>query len=220
MVTVFSFAASATAPPTLILKNQYGEQSNNYVLGGTLAGVNGVAITANTIVANLTGSTALPTAASYSAVSAKLVPTMLLTGYTSGAGVVASTDTVIQAIQKLNGNHAALLAAGVIPGTVEAITGAGALSTTVMESTCSNVTSGTYAVTLAAPSAQDGQIKIIKAVATMTHTVTLALTNVSMGGAWTPTGTTTLTFTSAGDSAVFIAIGAKWVYLGGSAVAS
>ena len=32
-----------------------------------------------------------------------------LTGYTSGAGVVASTDTIIQAIQKLNGNVGALV---------------------------------------------------------------------------------------------------------------
>ena len=32
-----------------------------------------------------------------------------LTGYTSGAGVVASTDTILQAIQKLNGNIGALV---------------------------------------------------------------------------------------------------------------
>lgn len=32
----------------------------------------------------------------------------LLTGYVSGAGVVAATDTILQAIQKLNGNIAAL----------------------------------------------------------------------------------------------------------------
>lgn len=33
----------------------------------------------------------------------------ILTGYTSGAGVVASTDTILQAIQKLNGNVGALV---------------------------------------------------------------------------------------------------------------
>lgn len=104
--------------------------------------------------------------------------------------------------------------------TSETIVAAGALSTTKMLSMVSNPNS-TYAVTLAAPVAsQDYQIKIIEAGATMTHTVTLALTNVKMGGGWTPTGTTTLTFTNAGDSAVFMAIGGKWVYLGGSAVAS
>lgn len=36
-----------------------------------------------------------------------------LTGYTSGAGVVAASDTILQAIQKLNGNIAALTTANV-----------------------------------------------------------------------------------------------------------
>lgn len=34
----------------------------------------------------------------------------VLTGYTSGAGTVAATDSILQAIQKLNGNDAAFLA--------------------------------------------------------------------------------------------------------------
>ncbi len=34
----------------------------------------------------------------------------VLTGYTSGAGIVAATDTILQAIQKLNGNSVAQLA--------------------------------------------------------------------------------------------------------------
>ena len=33
----------------------------------------------------------------------------VLTGYASGAGTVAATDTILQAIQKLNGNDSALL---------------------------------------------------------------------------------------------------------------
>lgn len=103
----------------------------------------------------------------------------------------------------------------------ESVIAAGALSTLKYMSKVSNVTAGTFAVTLAAPAvSQDGQVKVIKAVATMSHTVTLALTNVLMSGGYTPTGTTTLTFTNAGDCAVFIAVGGKWVYLGGSAVAS
>ncbi len=36
----------------------------------------------------------------------------VLTGYTSGAGTVASTDTILQGIQKLNGNVAAITQAG------------------------------------------------------------------------------------------------------------
>jgi len=211
------FTATAFALPTftpqLVLKNQQGETSVNYIAPGTtfIAGK----AAANSVVSNLTGSTAYPLANTYAAVSAKLTPAMLLTGYTAGAGVVASTDTVLQALQKLGGGQAQ----GIVPGTPQALSGAGAVSTSVIETTVTNAGS-TYAVTLAAPSSIDGQIKIIKAVTAMTGTVTLALTNVSMGGSWTPSGTTTLTFTSVGDSAVFIAIGAKWVYFGGSAVAS
>jgi hypothetical protein len=33
----------------------------------------------------------------------------VLTGYTSGAGTVAATDTILQAVQKLNGNTAAII---------------------------------------------------------------------------------------------------------------
>ena len=39
----------------------------------------------------------------------------VLTGYTSGAGTVAATDTILEAIQKLNGNTAA------VPGTVTSV---------------------------------------------------------------------------------------------------
>jgi hypothetical protein len=107
---------------------------------------------------------------------------------------------------------------GTFSPTSETISAAGALSTTKMESLVNNAGS-TYAVTLAAPSSQDGQLKVIK-MGTATGTVTLAMTNVVAPGFTTPTGTTTLTFTNTGDSAVMMAVGAKWVLLGGSAVAS
>jgi hypothetical protein len=103
--------------------------------------------------------------------------------------------------------------------TSETIAAAGALSPSIGVSLVNNATSGSYAVTLAAPASQDGQIKIVK-LGTATHTVTLAMTNIKVSGAYTPTGTTTLTFTAVGDSAIFMAVGAKWVYIGGSAVAS
>ncbi len=206
--------------PTLTLLNQYGEVSINKITGGS-GNVIGCS-NANSIVSNLTGAPAAVLCNSYALVSGHLLPTQLLTGYVAGAGTVASTDTVLAGLQKLDGNQQALqngtlTASG---ANAEAVIAAGAISASKLLSTVSNVTVGTYAVTLAAPSSQDGQLKIIKAVATMTHTVTLALTNVSMSGAYTPTGTTTLTFTNAGDSAVFMAVGGKWVYLGGSAVAS
>lgn len=100
VLTVFINSAYATLP-TLILKNQFGEQSNNTVIGGTCSLP---ASNANTIIGNLTGSTAAPIANTYAAVSAKLTPAMLLTGFVSGAGAVASTDTVLQAFNKVAGN--------------------------------------------------------------------------------------------------------------------
>ena len=149
---------------------------------------------------------------SNSAVIAKV-----LTGYAAGAGVVASTDSILAALQKVDGNNLVAQNGQFTPQS-EAVIAAGPLSAVKMLSTVSNVTSGSYAATLAAPSGQDGQIKIIKAIATMTHTVTLAMTNIAMSGGYTPAGSTTLTFTSAGDSAILMAVGAKWVYLGGTAV--
>lgn len=213
MFTTTALALPAFTP-TLLLVNQQGEKTPYGIVypGTTFIGGK---VAANSVLSNITGSTAYPIANTYAAVSAKLTPAMLLTGYSAGAGVVASTDTVLQALQKIGGNEAR----GIQPGTPEAISGAGALSVSVMESTVTNAGS-TYAVTLAAPSNQDGQIKIIKAITLMSGTVTLALTNVVMSGAYTPAGTTTLTFTSVGQSAIFIAVGAKWVYIGGSATAT
>jgi hypothetical protein len=220
----FTVFAEPTFNPQLVLTNQYGETTNNAIRSGTT--FVGGKVPANTIVSNLSASSAFPSGASYSSVSAKLLPLQLLTGYASGAGVVAGTDNVLQAIQKINGNqssdatHISQLQNGQFTLQTESISSAGALSTTVAESLVTNASGGSYAVTLAAPSSQDGQIKIIQAVTTMSHTVTLALTNVKLSGAYTPTGTTTLTFTNVGDSAIFIAVGGKWIYIGGQAVAS
>lgn len=64
------------------------------------------------------GATAISVTLSNAAVIGKT-----LTGYTSGAGTVASTDTILQAIQKLNGNISALVT-GVssVSGTTNRIT--------------------------------------------------------------------------------------------------
>lgn len=148
----------------------------------------------------------------------------VLTGFSSGAGTVGATDSILAAVQKVNGNQALDAAAIVLlkngtpslTGQTE-LTVSGALDTTSGESTFSNTDVGPYAVTLAAPSSQDGQLKVLKAVATMTSPVTLAMTNIVSypGGA-----NTTLTFTNAGDCAILMAVGAKWIMVGGSAVAS
>jgi hypothetical protein len=77
---------------------------------GTAAGLTAGTVTTN---ANLTGeATSVGNAATLtnSAVIGKV-----LTGYASGAGTVAATDTILQAIQKLNGNTAA------VPGTVTSV---------------------------------------------------------------------------------------------------
>lgn len=77
---------------------------------GTAAGLTAGTVTTN---ANLTGeATSVGNAATLtnSAVIGKV-----LTGYVSGAGTVAATDTILQAIQKLNGNTAA------VPGTVTSV---------------------------------------------------------------------------------------------------
>lgn len=228
-------------PQRLILKNQFGEESINVVLGtyaplipdsdivvfsGATAPVNGgsgsghgVADKGSHYIAADTGllyintnTKASPTWTLLEAGNSSVI-TAVLTGFAAAAGTVSAADTVLGAFQKIVGNMTAIQTAA------ETIAAAGALSTTVQESLVNNGTGGSYAVTLAAPSNQDGFIKVIK-LGTATHTATLALTNVSMGGSWTPSGTTTMTFTATGDCAIFMAVGVKWQYLGGSAIAS
>ena len=46
----------------------------------------------------------------------------VLTGYTSGAGTVAATDTILQAIQKLNGNDSAFLTSATAATTYQPLT--------------------------------------------------------------------------------------------------
>jgi len=54
------------------------------------------------------------------------VTSKLITGYVSGAGVVAATDTILQAINKLNGNIAAI-----VPGTGDVVGPASAVNNNV-----------------------------------------------------------------------------------------
>lgn len=56
------------------------------------------------------------------ALSDTVVTSKLLTGYVSGSGAIAATDTILQAIQKLNGNTALLTGAIVYQGTWNATT--------------------------------------------------------------------------------------------------
>lgn len=86
-------------------------------VSGTLPIANGGTGTASTLTGLVRGSGSAMTAAELSSeattsgsnavtLSNAAVIGKVLTGYTSGAGTVASTDTILQAIQKLNGNDA------------------------------------------------------------------------------------------------------------------
>lgn len=70
-------------------------------LNGNAAVISGAAVTSLTGEATGTGPGATAITLANSAVIAKV-----LTGYTSGAGTVSATDTILQAVQKLNGNDA------------------------------------------------------------------------------------------------------------------
>lgn len=83
----------------------------------------------------------------------------VLTGYTSGAGTVASTDTILQGIQKLNGNTVA----GIVPNNAVSVSSnAGTCPVTSSLDTFTNSSAATMAITIATASATDGQKKIVR----------------------------------------------------------
>ncbi|SDM95950.1 Chaperone of endosialidase, partial [Daejeonella rubra] len=138
-------------------------------IAGSITG-NAATVTTN---ANLTGdvtSTGNATTISNAAVIGKL-----LTGYTSGAGTVAATDNILQAIQKLNGNDGlkANLASPTFTGTPTLPTGTIATTQAALNSTTAVAT--TAFVTTA------NNLKANLASPTFTGTVTL------------PTGTVAVT---------------------------
>ena len=90
-----------TGDQTNITGNAATVTTNANLTGGVTSVGNAATVTTN---ANLTGEvTSVGNAATLlnSAVIGKVI-----TGYTSGAGTVAATDTILEAIQKLNGNDA------------------------------------------------------------------------------------------------------------------
>lgn len=240
-------SVSFAGPTKLLLKNQFGEQSNNYVIGSVMPIVagsyNAVSLTGSgapvdaTTGANIadkgslyfrqssgaiysnTGTKASPVWSALGTTTNAAVIASTLTAFSAGAGTVTSSDTILSAAQKFQGNDTQLKNGTFTPAP-ETVSAAGAISTSLMESNLANATGGDLAMTLAAPSSQDGQLKILKMTVRTTNNVTVAMTNIAMSGGYTPTGTTTLTFSAVGQSAVFMAVGSKWVYLGGSAVAS
>ncbi len=91
--------------PELVLLNQFGEESINKVISSSGGEVPASEVADQTIIANISGDTDFPSAVSLADISEVLEPTQLLTGYVSGAGTVADTDNVFEAVQKLNGNQ-------------------------------------------------------------------------------------------------------------------
>lgn len=114
-------------------------------------------------------------------------------------------------VDSINGATVAEIAqAADVSAFTQALTAAGAIGLTMRYVTLVGPASSTYAVTLAAPTANEqGQVKVIRMLSTTgTNAVTLALTNVSGGSA-----ASSASFDAAGETLVLVAAGAKWVVL-------
>lgn len=150
------------------------------------------------------------------ALASATVTAKLLTGFVSGAGVVAAADTILAGIDKLDGNQIASAAiATSVQGGLFGSTGANVETLTADGSAISvtkfltNISAaGAQTRTLAVPTAI-GQMKIIY-MTVHGGDCTLALTNVDAG--------TTAIFTAVGSSLVLMSVStSKWTKIGGSA---
>lgn len=121
--------------------------------------------------------------------------TAILTGYASASGTVASTDTILGAVQKLNGNQVS----GITPNNAMTVTSnAGTCPVTNELSTFTNSSAATMAITLATASAVDGQKKIVRIYDFSAVAQTIGWTNTENSQVSAPTtsnGSTTLPLT-------------------------
>lgn len=92
-----------------------------------------------------------------------------ITGFTAGAGVVAATDTILQAFQKIVGNISAI----VTPSFVTKTTTYTAVSGNVV---LSNATGGAFTVTLPAASSNAGAEITVKKIDSSANAVTIGVT--------------------------------------------
>jgi len=140
-------------------------------------------------------------------IDAKLATTTLtstvLTGYTSGAGTVAATDSILSAIQKLNGNVNAI-----IPSAATTVTGT---TSTIANAPFTQIFNGsaTHTVTLPAAASYTGKSIRVKTIGA--YAVNSNSSNVAPINSVTP-GTAILAAT-AGKWAILESNGTNWIII-------
>ena len=170
--------------------------TNANLTGGVTSVGNAATVITN---ANLTGeatSVGNATTLTNSAVIGKV-----LTGYTSGAGTVADTDTILQAIQKLNGNTAA--AAGVPAGSIVGF-GSATPPTGWLACNGANVSRTTYATLFAVISTTFGVGD-----GTTTFTLPTSARRTLVGSGGSATGTLSNTVGSSGGEETHVQSGSE-----------
>ena len=130
--SVNGVAISGTCTPTLAVTGTTTVSGSNT---GDQTNISGNAATVTTN-ANLTGD--VTSVGNATTLTNAPVIAKVLTGYTSGAGTVAATDSILQAIQKLNGNDATNAN---LTGDVTSVGNA----TTLAAGSAANLNSGTLA---------------------------------------------------------------------------
>jgi len=116
-ITLGSSGTSANTPSTLVLR----DASGNFTAGtitATLSGNASTATTATNFTGSLTGD--VTGTQSANAIAATVVTGKTITGFVSGAGTVTAADSILSALNKLDGNIAlrATLASPTFTGTV------------------------------------------------------------------------------------------------------
>jgi hypothetical protein len=148
-------------------------------LVGTNISGTGASFTAGTVTnPNLTGE--VTTSGLTATVTNSAVIGKVITGYVSGAGTVAATDTILQAIQKLNGN-----AGGGGPAAAGTLTGATLASNVLASSLTSVGTLANLTVTNTIVGSVNGNAATATSATTAGTVTTAAQTNITSVGTLT-----------------------------------